>query len=213
MPTYIDESGDTGHSKDSMPFFRLAAVWVPSLDEAEALREEIRRFRQEIQLPQTYEFKFGKSHNQPERRRGFFQAARRREFRYAVCSIAKTGEYWRKASSEDLYWAAATTLSVAMRSIYLQAENPTKALDDPIFVDDNGDRKFLKAIATAFRGLKSRYHEQLPIVRKPEFRDSQTDELIQLADMLCGATGAFLNGDPTWHDMVKMNCNGIDCLA
>ena len=42
MPTLIDESGDTGHSRDSLPYFRLATVWMPDLDAATAFREAIR---------------------------------------------------------------------------------------------------------------------------------------------------------------------------
>ena len=51
MPTFIDESGDTGPNPDpGNHCFRLAAVWVPSHDVAEAFRESVRRVRRALGL-------------------------------------------------------------------------------------------------------------------------------------------------------------------
>jgi hypothetical protein len=66
MPTFIDESGDTGHSPTSLPYFRLAAVWIPSLAEANAFREAVRQLRQnrpDLHLEEDFEFKFAKTHS------------------------------------------------------------------------------------------------------------------------------------------------------
>ena len=41
-----------------------------------------------------------------------------------------------------------------MRSVYHWAERPESPLRDPVFVDDNGDKSFLKAVNDAFRSLK-----------------------------------------------------------
>ena len=38
---------------------------------------------------------------------------------------------------------------------------------------------------------------------KPEFRDSEKDETLQLADMVMGAVGAHLDGDDTWYDLIR----------
>lgn len=212
MPIYIDESGDTGHAKDSSPFFRLAAVRLPSLREAEALRDEIRGVRKEFQIGVGYEFKFNKTHTRPAIRRAFLEAVCPREFRFAACAIDKMSLDWRLAGSEELHWASATVLAAAMRPILQEAETPGKPLGEPIFVDDNGDRKFLKAVADAFRGLKSQLHPEFAMVRNPKFRGSHPDEIMQLVDMLCGAAGAHLDGDSTWFEIVKTNCIDIVCL-
>lgn len=70
MPTFIDESGETGCVS---PYFRLAAVWLPTLDAVEAYREAMQEFQLGIGL-EGYEFKSSKSISL-ERRLAYFQAA------------------------------------------------------------------------------------------------------------------------------------------
>ena len=82
----------------------------------------------------------------------------------------------------------------------------------PIFVDDNGDGKFLRVIGVAFRGLKSQLHPESPMVRNPRFRGSGPDEVMQLVDMVCGAAGASIAGDSSWFEMISERCEGFDRL-
>lgn len=214
MPTFIDESGDTGHSQNSKPFFRLAALWMPTADEAEKLRKSIRLLRQAIGVSKDFEFKFSRTHNHPERRRAFFKVALTHQFRYCVCSIDKKKGSWQKASKKDQHWATATSVSVDMRSVYHKAEQECrpKPLRDKIIVDDNGDKDFLESIRVAFHGLRSKLHPAIPMVGDPHFRDSRLDEVLQLADMVCGATGAFVEGDGTWYRIIQKCCLGITPL-
>src|SRR5208282_4254912 len=54
------------------------------------------------------------------------------------------------------------------------------------------------------------------VVDKPKFRGSKPEEAIQLADMACGATGAYLDGDPVWYEIkapVKGNRPSVCRLA
>jgi hypothetical protein len=123
MPTFIDESGDTGPANQGgKAYFRLAAVWMPSLDHAEAFREAIRQLRRHLGLRADYEFKFYSTHSHPEQRRAFFDVALAGEFRFAVCSINKTADYWSSADGPEQHWACATTLAVSFRPLYHQAE-------------------------------------------------------------------------------------------
>jgi hypothetical protein len=92
MPTFIDESGDTGHEPDSSRYFRLAAVWVPTNDAVEAFRCGIRQLRQNLGLAQTYEFKFARSSSHPKRREAFFRLAMEHDFRSAAVSVNKRHE-------------------------------------------------------------------------------------------------------------------------
>jgi len=101
MPTFIDESGDTGSIEDGgKPYFRLVAVWVATHDEADRFRERVRRLRHELGLKADYEFKYTKMH-QPAHRRAFFDAAMSCEFRFAVGSVDKTDARWNAASRAD----------------------------------------------------------------------------------------------------------------
>lgn len=205
MPTFIDESGDTGHASTSKPYFRLAAVWVPSVKTANEIRDAIRRLRKELGRKSSYEFKFAKTGRFNEGRRRFFLTALEFPFRFAACHIRKV-EHWEKASSAAQYWAAATALAASLRATYQESEEAKAPLRDPIWVDRNDDQRFLNAIARAFGGLKPRCPESRPLTAPPRFFLSHKDDMIQLVDMICGAVGTRLDGESTWWNMVRDRC-------
>ena len=98
MPTFIDESGDTGRvAGGGKRYFRLAAVWVPNGTVAEMFREAIRGLRRELGLERDYEFKFAKTHRFPERRRAFLDVAIAYDFSFVVSTLDKTHPDWVRA--------------------------------------------------------------------------------------------------------------------
>ena len=208
MPTFIDESGDTGHSPGSLPFFRLASVWMPSRQVADAFREGVRQLRRELKLTDDFEFKFSLTHFFQDRRLAFLNLALKYDFRFAFSAIDKHKGDWRKAPAAEQHWATATDLAASLRGVYLEQERSDRPLKDQVLVDDNGDHGFLEAIEVAFCGLGSRCHPGVPMVKKPKFRGSRPEEGIHLADMVCGACGAFLDGNPDWYNLIKSRCVG-----
>jgi hypothetical protein len=61
MPTFIDESGDTGPiSTGGSVRFILTAVWLPNQDNVEIFRQKIIELRQSLGLSEVYEFKYSK---------------------------------------------------------------------------------------------------------------------------------------------------------
>src|SRR5437016_5899141 len=131
------------------------------------------------------------------------------KFGFAVCAIDKTTEYWRKAPTKEQHRVAATALAGDLHKVYLQAEQADRPLRDQLLVDDNGDRDFLAAIERAFRSLKSLLHPRAAMVLKPRFRASHSDEVMQLADMVCGASGASIDGDSMWYNLIADRCVGL----
>ena len=212
MPTVIDESGDTGHARDSLPFFRLAAVCIPTASDVDAFRAAVRQLRQNLRLDAAFEFKFARTHTHPDRRRAFFQCALQHPFRFSFCGIDKTQGHWKTAPSVEQHWATATAIAACLRSTYHEMERLSHPLREQILVDDNGDQGFLLRIEDAFRALQSRLHPNTPMVRKPRFRGSAPDEVMQLVDMVCGAAGAAIDGDDTWYKMIRERCLGLLCL-
>jgi len=205
MPTYIDESGDTGRTRDGgTPYFRLAAVWIPTIDDAQRFREQIRHLRLQIALRADYEFKYAKTHTRPERRKAFFNTALAQEFRFAVSSIDKTKNEWNSADRGELHWACTTELAALLRPLYHRAEQHRSApLRERVVIDDNSDHTFLVQLKRQFRGLRSSRWDGSSLVDKVSFRDSAVDELLQLADMVCGAVGDFVDGsDWTWYNLI-----------
>jgi hypothetical protein len=215
MPTFIDESGDTGPTRHGgKPYFRLAAVWVPALEDAETFREAIRRLRHDLGLRTDYEFKFASTYARPELRRAFLTTALAREFRFTVCSIDKTAAYWNSTRGPEQHWACATSLAVCLRPLYHRAEEENgPPLREQVVVDDNSDGDFLRTVKRAFRGLRSRSRPGSSLVGHVSFRKSGPDELLQLADMTCGAVGAYLDGeDRTWYRLIAERDLATLCL-
>ena len=176
MPTFIDESGDTGLNPDpDNCHFRLAAVWVPSHEVIEAFRNHIRQLRKSLGLPVDYEFKFAKTWSQPERREAFLQAAMHHEFRFAVSSIDKRAGEWPTASKDAYHWASAVDLAATLRPIYLAAylarvrAGDGGPLNELVVVDDNRDKQFLAIIKQKFRELGHKCQPPVFLVGKVKF--------------------------------------------
>ncbi|MGH7171961.1 MAG: DUF3800 domain-containing protein [Gemmataceae bacterium] len=216
MPTFIDESGDTGWKPGSLPFFRLGAVWLPTFAEAEACRASIQAVRVKLGMKADQEFKFARTARRPDLRREFFQAALRHEFRFVVCAYDKKRLPAFSVEASEFHWGCAVTLASYLRETYRQAETlkgiesgkPT-LLDELIVVDDNQDRDFLATIKTAFRALASGWRPGGKLVGKVKFRGSRPDEMLQMVDMVVGAAGEHLDGDSTWHDLISARSLGI----
>jgi len=154
MATFIDESGGVGLvSHGGWPYFRLAAVWVPTPVAADGFRTAVKTIRETQTLGLGYEFKYSETHSVPQRRAAFYAAALAHQFRFVVCCVDKIGQ-WRSASNADLYDATTMYLATTLRPVYRQAEAAAgRRVPEPVVVDDNTDPKFLAAVDYAFRGL------------------------------------------------------------
>jgi hypothetical protein len=219
MATFIDESGDTGLvGTGALPYFRLAAAWVAD-DAVEQFRESVRIIRQQFRLKPDHEFKFARTHNEPDHRHAFFRAAMANGFRFAACAIDKTVGEWRSADAPCIHWACATSIASCLRDTYRAAEaamplrkGKPQLLHELVVVDQNQDANYLGALKQAFRGLQSVVRQNVSLVGKVKFRGSGSDELIQLADMTCGAVGASLEGNGIWYQQVVAHCVGLIVL-
>jgi hypothetical protein len=211
MPTFIDESDETGPVS---PYFRLAAVWLPTQAAVEAYRTGVRQFQQEAGL-EGYEYKASKPLT-AERRVAYFQAAMGHPFRFTVASVDKQHPEWRAAGASVLHWACAVSLAVSLRGVYLEEEirraaetGRNRPLNELVVVDNNRDRRFLTVIKQKFREQRSGVRPGASLVGKVKFRGSGPEELIQLADMVCGAVGDCLAGDATCYDVIAARDLGI----
>lgn len=212
MPTFLDESGDTGRKRHSKPYFRLGAAYLPSAAAANAFRAAVKQLRADLGLRADYEFRFAKTSRYDDRVGRFFDAALGHDFRFVVCSLDKTSAAWRTASKEDMHYATAMYLATTLRPVYRQAEAASgRRLAEPVWVDDCEDGKYLEIVRHAFRGLASGLDPGTPLVGRPEFGNSSADELLQLADMVCGAVGDHLDGRSGWYNHIRPAGLGVDC--
>jgi hypothetical protein len=211
MPTFIDESGDVGFEPDSARYFRLAAVWVPSSDAAAAFRNTVRELRLRHHLPNDYEFKYFSTRKIPIVCEEFFRMALGQSFRFSVCCIDKTAEQSLITNRRAIHYLSSMSIATAMRHVYVGDHRH----NEPVTVDDNGDSTFLATITHAFRGIQSGGR---PLVGHPRFKDSKSDELLQLADMTCGAVGQHVErypcdnqDEPCWYEIIKSAGIGVCC--
>jgi len=211
MPTFIDESGDTGLCHESgSSHFRLAAVWTPAHESAEVIRRAIRDARHAIGVRTDYEFKFAHTWSHPERREAFFKAAMNHEFRFAFASLDKNcGFNCSRELARFCHWATTTELAATLRPVYLRSYLARRETDQPkpfqelVVVDDNRDKEFLKIVKTQFRGLGQSLDPKVSLVGKVKFGNSAPEELTQLADMVCGACAAMADGkERKWYKLI-----------
>jgi len=216
MATFIDEQGGIGWKPGSHRHFRLTAVWLPT-PRVEAFAESIRELRRQLHLKTDFEFKFAETHDRPEWRIPFYQTAINCGFFFTTCSYDKTRIIPAGSIEKDeFFWGCATTLAAYLRQVYLRAEmekcdkeGKPVPLREQVMVDDNEDPKFLKAIKTAFRGLKSGSCPKTNLIGQVRFRDSESNDMLQLADMVMGAVGAYLDGANHWYNHISARDLGV----
>jgi len=205
MPTYIDESGDTGLvRRGGKPYFRLAGVWMPNFAEVEAFTRDAKSLRQLFGLCETYEFKFADTHSEPDIRRAYYRMAMQRSFYFAVSSIDKPTDYSITLSTQNQHMICATDLAASLRPVYFHAKLARHTTEkEKVIVDDNQDRSFLGAIKQQFRALKSDDGDPVAMVGKVMFGNSKSHDALQLADMICGAVGRMNDGKGNeWYQLI-----------
>ena len=205
MPTFIDESGDPGGGAGASTFFRLCAVTVPTAALAAAIQSAVRRVKNDLGLPATYEFKYSASAIHPERRMAFFRSVAGFDWKFATASIEKRRLPPDQRTPQGCQWLATTALATILRPVYLNRlhSDPESYRKERVTVDDNRDGKFLDLVTDQFRALGKSERPERFLVGRVAFRDSITDEVLQLADMTCGAVGAHLDGESAWYDLLK----------
>lgn len=208
MPTFIDESGCCGFEPTSFPYFRLVAVWFPTGESAEACRESIEKVRQQLRLPEGYEFHYA-SKVSDAIREAFFNAVAGHEFCFVAVHFDKPAKPG-ALDKEGLFRACIPVLTENLLDRYQYAEElkscdrgrPVR-LAEKVIPDDNQDPFYLKVLKDYFFGLQSASGKSLVGDVKPA--RSHTDRLLQLADMICGAVGAHLGGNSRFFQLIRGN--------
>lgn len=178
MIVFVDDSGDAGFKLDkgSTRFFVIACVIFD--DDLEALKTKvaIKEYRRKLKFPDDVEFKFFKSSE--DVRKGFLEAVNPHKFRIRAIVIDKS-----KIRSNELKYNKSSFYSYAIK-IVLQHSNNT-IINAKIRIDGSGDRIFKKSFLTYLR--KQLNSKQKKVMKNCKLVNSQSDELIQLADMVAGS--------------------------
>lgn len=179
MIVFIDESGDAGLKLDSgsTDYFIVTLVAFEENAEAEAADKRIESLKTELGLPPYFEFHFNKI--KCSFREAFLNAVRNFNFFYFSIVINKknlTGEGFKHKQSFYKY------------SCSLVFENAKPYLDNAtVIIDGSGDKEFRRQLGTYLRRKINDLKSDSRYIGKVKIQDSKRNNLLQLADMICGA--------------------------
>jgi hypothetical protein len=191
MPTFLDESGDPGWNEDSNPYFTLAAVWFERPEDAFACETAIETVRTDLGVASTFEFKFTRI--SPEQRVAFLTGVAACSFEYVTCTLYKQraggrwleGREWRKHEYlfERVIAPVVDSLAFCYEYAQLCKESP---LNERVTFDEHTDPVYCRVLRNQFQKPKATSGRSL--VNKVRPAKSRSNRLVQLADMVCGAT-------------------------
>ena len=188
MLVFIDESGDPGLKIESgsTEYFIVTLVVFEDHDEALEADKCIDSLRYELNLRSNFEFHFNGLNRKLRER--FLHGLSCQNFFYFSIVINKrklTGPGFRYKNSFYKYACS------------LVFENAKPHLDNAIVViDGSGSREFRRQLAGY---LKKRVNDRLSPtnhIKKVKVQDSTENNLLQLADMVCGAVARSYKNKP-----------------
>jgi len=168
-------------------------VIFDSLSVAEEANEAVKKVRKELKLPENFEFKFSIGASNKVKT-VFLQKLSKYNFRYRTVVVDKTILTKREPlhPKDSLYMLVAEQL-------FLRAEPRVK--NASVFID-----RITKSFVDDFNVyLKRRLNTRLEkIIGRMKHQDSKSNNLLQLADMVCGAIYRKYNrSEDKFYKMIK----------
>jgi hypothetical protein len=179
MLVFVDEAGDIGFkfSKGSSRLLVVTIVLFEEQEEAKNCDTRIDLLRNELQLPNRFEFHFNQ--NSPEIRKAFLQAVVPYNFFYFAIVIDKEKfNLTARTPTAEAFYRYACSLVFENAKPYLS--------DAVVTIDGSGDRDFKRNLQHDLKTrinhptIKTRYIKMIKV------QDSEGNNLIQIADMICG---------------------------
>lgn len=186
MLVFIDESGDPGKTPgvSCSKFFTVTLVIFHDYIEAQKVERCMSELRKELHVAEHFEFHFSKlRHDWRER---FLKAVARYKWLYVSVVINKAELYGRGFSFADSFYKY--TCGRAFDIIKPQLRNAT------VVIDSSGNRKFREELKGYLRKRLTTPHATgEPAIKKLKMEESHRNNLLQLADMVCGAVSRDIN--------------------
>lgn len=181
MLVFVDESGDTGFKlgQGSSGQFTVTLVIFADNAEAEAASRRIDTLRTEMELPQDSragEFHFNDNSN--EQREVFLKAVSLFDFSVFSVVVNKAGLAPEGISSKNAFYNLVCGLVFDTAKDYLAEAS--------IVIDSTGGKEFKQQLEKYLRQRMNEPNGRRRI-KQIRMKPSHTDNLLQLADMVCGA--------------------------
>jgi len=193
MLVFVDESGDAGRKthEGSSRFFIVTTVVFTNRDEAQKCDSGIGRLRQELGLPQHKEFHFNKDCDRI--RKTLLRAMIEYDFFYGSVVLNKemlTAPGFNVKESLYKY-----TVRLAFQNILPELDHAT------VVFDRCGGREFTQQLRRYLRRIAAEATEPGAPKAIKKVRDDRScsNNLLQMADMVCGAVARSYNHRPGWE--------------
>lgn len=189
MLVFIDESGDTGLNmacKVTSPRFIVTLVLIEDLEQATAADQRIQALKSELGLRAEFEFHFYKL--KPAWRERFLREVAAFEFFYFSVVLDKAGltDHGVKTPAELYRYTCGLVFELAKP--YLR--NAT------VVMDGQGTELLRRELTSYLRRKVQTDPSGSSLIHKVKLQDSHKNNLLQLADMVCGAVARSLTDKP-----------------
>jgi hypothetical protein len=187
MLVFIDESGDPGLKLDSgsSEHFTVTMVVFEDNDEAQAADDRITRLRSELWFRPDSEFKFNKLSRAHRER--FLRELISYDFFYLSIVINKARLNGPGFKFKESFYKYACSLVFENAKPYLT--------DATVVIDGSGSKEFKRQLATYLRKRVNEEKSNCRHIKKIKLQDSTSNNLLQLADMVCGAVAKSYKKD------------------
>jgi Protein of unknown function (DUF3800) len=198
MIVFVDESGDAGLKVESgsSPHFVVTLVVFNDNEEAARVDEHIAVIRQKVNLHKDFEFHFTKLSK--NLRQHFLSEINLFDFKYFSFVIHKNN------FDESLIKNSREFYKFAFKAACLTAK---ECLENATFViDGQSSKEFRQDFEKHLKvGLNT---DEIRRMKKMKMQDSHKNNLLQLADMICGSVAAFYRNDKyktdTYYRLIKL---------
>lgn len=176
MLVFVDESGDSGmkHKCGSSALFVMSAVIFEENEDAEACDVEIANLRLKCFGRTDKEFHFTKCCD--AYREQFLMGISKHDFFYLGFVLNKSKLYGPGFAYKDSFYKYTAKLLFENAKPYLR--------DARVVIDRSGNREFRSQLQSY---LKRKINTDGEVIKRVKAEDSDSNNLLQLADMVCGA--------------------------
>ena len=202
MHLFIDESGDCGMKTTSAPLFALTAVILEDQTAIQEAEAAIARVRSGLGKKNEYEFHFTRIGH--EARLAFLEELASSPFQFTSVILEKSKievpRPWRE--KKFFYEQVIGMLTEQLKpSLLAVRERVTKPVKARVIADDNQDPVYFTALRDRFVALKDSVGRSLISKVKPG--RSNSSDLLQLADMVCGSVVSALDGQVDYLWLIR----------
>ncbi|MBC7804840.1 MAG: DUF3800 domain-containing protein [Akkermansiaceae bacterium] len=197
---FVDESGDTGVKLGQGSSDRMVVVLVmfETEEDVQAADKRINALRAELRQSLRFEFHFKDNSNHV--RAAFFNAIALLNFGYVAVVVDKDRWADTNADHSTFYKQTCLDLLEVVRPFLLEAT---------VKLGKSGAKQFWNELASELKrqinAPKVPDKDEPIIIKSVSMQESHTDNLLQMADMICGAVARpYRDGRDRSHEFVKI---------